>query len=59
MMSAAQGVRRWIRSDAKFDVDATTKFAENEARARLERRSGVAVVRPFAIVVIDTGQLGS
>ena len=37
------------------DVDTATGFETNETRMRLEGRSKTAIVRPFAVVVIDLG----
>lgn len=55
MGNAAQSLRRYVNGVADFAVDTLSGFDVNTTRTRLEQRSKSVVVRPFGLVVIDTG----
>ena len=58
MGNASSALRRYVNGSADWMLDTLTGFETNETRSRLEQRSKSVIVRPFALVVIETG-LGS
>jgi hypothetical protein len=49
-----QAARRYVRdASGRFDIDASTQFATNQSRVRLERREVTVVVRPFSVCSVD------